>query len=160
MTRKIVLLILLISCMSFVSHKFYVSISQVVLNDKNQQLEISLKVFTDDLQIALKQINDSLRIDDQTSIDNYQPLIEAYILENFSFYPTLPITYVGAEIDYDVVWIYLETTPVDKKLSYELSNSVFMDIYQEQVNIVNISIADNTLSYLFQSSKQKQAIAL
>ncbi|MDO9261999.1 MAG: hypothetical protein Q7U08_08670, partial [Flavobacteriaceae bacterium] len=50
---KITLFFLAFMLMSFSVHKYYVSLTQIHHNEKDKSVEITLQVFTDDLELSL-----------------------------------------------------------------------------------------------------------
>lgn len=159
MTRIIALLFVAIGIMSFEWHKFYVSIADVKHNSENKHLELSIKVFTDDLEKAIQLLDSSARIDDQESIDNYKELIDTYLEKHIVIGDNNKLNYLGAELEYDVAWLYLESDAINDQ-TVGMLNSMFTDVYPEQVNVLNITCGTKVTSYLFHADKRKQQVKL
>lgn len=159
MIRIIALLIVTIGILSFEWHKFYVSIADVKHNHENNHLELSIKVFTDDLEKALHLLDSTARIDDQASLDLYKELIDKYLSKHVIIGQKNKLTYIGAELDFDVAWLYLESDAIEDQ-SINMVNSIFTDVYPEQVNVLNLSCKSKVKSYLFHTDKRKQAVQL
>ena len=54
---RFLLILLIITCSSFAIHKFYVSIYQINFNQDKKQVEITARIFYDDLNKALEKTN-------------------------------------------------------------------------------------------------------
>ena len=82
------LLFLTIMCLSsFGVHKFYVSIYQVNFNQKKQMLEITSRIFMDDLNDILKsKYNQKTHIGETSETPDDIVLMKKYILGNFFTY--------------------------------------------------------------------------
>lgn len=69
---------------SSLKHDFHTSLTEINFNPKSKSLELSVRVFTDDLETALTNFNKGklVRIEDPESVVN--PLIEQYIRKNLA----------------------------------------------------------------------------
>jgi len=159
MIRIIALLIVAIGILSFEWHKFYVTIADVKHNSQNNHLELSIKVFTDDLEKALQLSDSTIRIDDQTSVDKYKEVVANYLVQHISVESDVTLNYLGAELEFDVTYLYLESDAI-KDQDVLMQNSLFTDVYPEQVNVVNITCKEEVTSYLFHADKQEQEVTI
>jgi hypothetical protein len=77
-------LIALLSSQAF-AHKFYMSITEMRYNEKNKSLEVTIKLFTDDIEKALESKSDSaLFLGTEKEASQTDQLMEAYLREHFS----------------------------------------------------------------------------
>jgi hypothetical protein len=153
--RFLVLGIVLILNTSFLllnTHSFHTSITEMRYNPKEKAFEISLRVFTDDLEKTISENNQNKKFVIENT-DKNDPFIEQYVRKHFVV--TTPknqkliYQYVGKEKEGDATWIYLEM-PVNEPIKgSKIQNSVLMDIFDNQTNIVNIFINNEKKSYLF-----------
>lgn len=120
------------------AHKFYVSITEITLNNSSNRLEISTKVFYDDLQNAI-YIEDGKKVNDPLS--DHKEDIDTYIQRHFKIEidgKQVPLTMLGVEPEVDAVWCYFESEPVAKNFkSVQVINSIFVDLFPRQSNIIN-----------------------
>ncbi|PSR52807.1 hypothetical protein AHMF7605_04350 [Adhaeribacter arboris] len=130
--------------LSSVFHPFFVSITEIRQNEKSKNLEISSRIFFDDLEKTLEkkykvQIN-ILKPTDQKQINN---LIADYLQQQLQLRvdgKLVKLKYLGYEIEEDAAWCYLEapqTTPV-KRL--EIQDAILFDQHPEQQNLVHVTI--------------------
>ena len=149
------------SAASKTNHEYYVSVTRMEYNASAKSWEISLKIFTDDLEKALETYtNKKVTIRNNDAND---PLIGSYLSNRFQIKSTtnkvLPYTYVGKEIEADATWIYLELTEAPNELTGAiLRNSVLIETYDSQVNMVTIKNGTTKKTYLFKKGKEQQAL--
>ena len=134
------------------AHAFHTSITEMRYNPKQKSFEISLRVFTDDLEKTLSLNNQNKKFVIENT-DKNDPFIEQYVRKHFVV--TTPknqrliYQYVGKEKEGDATWIYFEM-PVNETIrGSKIQNSVLMDSFDDQTNIVNIFVNSEKKSYLF-----------
>lgn len=120
------------------AHDIHVSVSDIIFKDN--AVEITIKTYLDDLQIAIGLEPGAPLPEGYSSAEE---LIGLYIQEQIQFSienKTIPL--IPSEIDAsnDAVWITIRIGNVDIKSIKELTwNSTFLnDTYDDQTNIVNI----------------------
>jgi hypothetical protein len=149
------ILILLISFwqLAYTSHPFHASITECNYNDETKGLEITLRLFTDDLSQAIDmEISEGDKISDDLNAK-----IKEYLLSNFSLTTkegqALAIQYIGLERDFDISFAYFEIESFPLLSEYQISQTVFFDQFNDQTNILNLKIRKNTFSDYFTPSK-------
>jgi hypothetical protein len=142
-------------------HDFHTSIAEVNYNEKSQSLEVSLRVFTDDFELALGKANliKELHLDNSKK---YHELIKKYLEANFYFMDTknqkLNSSFIGKELEGDVTWLYFEF-PLKKPLKgFQLKNAVLTEIYEDQSNLVNIFYKKQKRTHLFKRGEVNQKL--
>ncbi len=147
----------LISCIlflaiSFVStaHEFHTSLVQMDYNAKTKSFEISLRVFSDDMEkaIGLSNALNGFRIDKHSEADQ---LLEKYLRQMFILKQkgkTLDYKYLGKQIENDVTWIYIEV-PAANCHSIGVECKLLTDVFKDQANIVNWQCDSDRKSFLF-----------
>jgi hypothetical protein len=111
-------------------------------NAKTKSIEISCKMFAEDIEDVLKQ-NYKIKVDlsnDKQQAQNNN-LMNDYIVKHFSInIDSKPANFkfVGFEKDKESVYCYLEVVnvPAIKKLS--VTNSILYDFNKEQMNIIHV----------------------
>jgi hypothetical protein len=143
------------------AHEFHTSLAQIQYNKTSQSFEVSLRVFTDDLEAALARENNSHKISiaDAKLAD---PLIEKYLNKHLAILKNQnqkqPMTFVGKEIEVDVTWIYVEISATGDLTGLRIQNSILTDLFYDQVNIVNLNFQRKTITYLFKSGQTVQVV--
>ena len=132
-------------------HPFYVSVTEIHHNAKDKALEISCKIFVDDMEEALKK-NYKTKVD-LSSVQNQEQnnkLIADYISKHLVFVTDgkpQKLSYVGYEKDSEAVYCYFEVPnlPAVKKL--DVTNSILQDYTTSQINIMHVYVNGNRKSY-------------
>jgi hypothetical protein len=140
--------LLLLFCSLTIAHRYYFSLSELKVDTKKRSLELSCKLFTDDIEDALLKLNHS-KVDLATSTKNKVVLVqlENYLHERFKIVINgIPIQthLIGFEAENEVTWFYLEGTvnvtlpPVKIKIT----NSLLYDFLPEQTNLLHFTWND------------------
>lgn len=135
------------------AHKFYVSLAEVDYNNETKSLEVALRVFADDLELALtRREHQAVYLDRTQNIDKF---IRAYLQDRFEVRgrdgKTKEIKWVGMESKVDSTWLYFEI-PVDGSLDeMQLRNRIFLEQYAEQINTVICKIGGKQRDFIFKT---------
>ena len=127
-------------------HDIHVSICEIEV--LSQKVEITVKTFIDDLQLAVGLTPGEEVPDDYTSAEE---MIEMYLKESMVF--SLSNNLLDLKIDDisasdDAVWITLTADIVQSPSSMLSFSSTFLtEIYDDQTNIVNIKINDQKKTF-------------
>ena len=164
---KKTLLILLIPLFAFTTaHKFYVSVTNVGYSEKNDALQITSRVFIDDLDQLLKERYD---IDAKLSTDAESELsdeyLEKYLRAKFSVEineKTRPYKLIGRKYDNDVCVFYLEIEEIDLPAikSIQIENQLLTDMFDEQQNVLHFKINEKKKSFVLIKSDTKGMLKL
>lgn len=131
-------------------HKFYVGMTTIDLSRDGNSLECTIKLFRDDLELALaEKEGQKVLFPIGVANANYANLIDSYVDERFlisSGNKKLERTFVGAEVEEEMVWIYIEYKKPLKE--FILKNTCLMEMFEDQVNIVHLKQGDNVQSEL------------
>ena len=143
-------------------HEFHTSLAQVHYNQSSQSFEVTLRVFTDDLEAALTLLNSNAKV----TIDAPQAdkLIEQYLTKNLVFLDKQnqqkALSFIGKEVEVDVTWIYAEVSVPDLPSGMRLQNSVLTELFNDQVNIVNFKYLTTIRTFMFKSSEKVQSLGI
>lgn len=139
LNKPLILFLFLLLGSSFTAHKFYVS--HYTIEYKNQDLQITIKVFTDDLEKALQQADAALRIDEGSDIKVLGPKISNYYLQHLHLTgdKAMKLNWVGYELENDLVWVYMEVTGLkEAPKSLEIRCDALTEIYEDQINLFRV----------------------
>lgn len=150
------LLIVVVFC-SFALHKFYVGIYQVNYVAKKKEIQITTRIFIDDLEKALEaKYKKKIYLATPKEISETNGFIKSYLDEKFHLKVNTSVKnlkFLGKETEDNVLICYL-TTPVSEKIkSIEIVNSVLTEMYSEQQNIIHVNINGNKKSFLLTDSE-------
>ena len=147
MNCKIKHLVIYVLCLfgfSF-SHPFHSSIISLKFNDNSRSIEITMRVFANDLEKTINQINDSnIIIDNDDNMQNVDSLIFNYIDKTIFLSINenkCDLSWIGKEFETDIVWLYLEILDIDKKIKkISAENRFLFSSFEDQLNIMNFYI--------------------
>ncbi len=124
-------------------HPFHVAVCEIEHDEKKKVLQVSNRVFLDDLEETLNKVY-NVRLDVMNP-KNYQlrdSLIQHYITSR------LIITvdgkqkkrkYLGHEIEDDALWCYIEYYGVKKMTRLSVTNTIFFEMYNDQNILVHVT---------------------
>lgn len=130
-------------------HDFHTSLTEINYNPSTKSVEMSIHIFTDDLETALKT-----KINNNTKAD---ALIAKYVQEHFGFLNAqnqkTPLEYIGKELEGDATWIYVESPLPYPINTYSLQNKILFEFFNDQTNLVNIKYLAQKKTLLFKQNK-------
>ena len=143
MKKKILFIFLgtfFLTLMSFGVHKFYVSIYQINYASEKKMLQITSRIFNDDLNAVLyKKYNKKTFIGESNETPEDVVLMKKYILEHFSIKVNgqqKAINYLSKELEGNVVICYYNIREISKIKTLEIQNTALLDLNSEQQNII------------------------
>lgn len=157
------LAILFVLSSAFTFHKFYVGVFQVNYAAEKKMLQITSRIFIDDLNNAMeKKYHKKTFIGTSKETQADIDLFKKYLSENFLIKvngQSKTITFLSNEIEADDVLVcYSRIKDVDKFKTLEISNTMLVDWNSEQQNITHISAFDTKKSVLFTQSSRKEVL--
>lgn len=143
-------------------HAFHTSLTEMRYNAKSKGFEVSLRVFTDDLEKVISRDNQNKKIVIENN-DKNDALVEQYVKKHFMLVNATnqlkAIQYVGKEKEGDATWIYLEVPVNEPIVGLKLKNDVLIDMFEDQTNIVNVFVKDDKKSFIFNAKTKIFAIS-
>lgn len=160
--RLFIPVILLALLSAFAWHKFYVSVSQIDYVPKKKRIEITNRIFIDDLEKALeKKYKKKVYLTSKRELPEAETLIKNYLKENIKISINKKpqnVEFLAREVEGDVLIFYSKIAISKKINTFEIFNSLLTDVYSEQQNIVHLNINSNKNSLLFTNSDTQQKI--
>lgn len=164
--RRFSFLLLLLPLLALTRHTYHSSILDLRLNPQKQQVELALKVFTDDLESALSQGRPQrLSLQDPRA----QALAEAYLREHLALalpaagrQPQAPLAlqFVGMQAEKDAYWLYAKARLPRATTALWLRNTVMLDQFSDQMNIVNAESGPAKTSELYRAGHEQAMLVL
>ncbi|RED50077.1 DUF6702 family protein [Seonamhaeicola aphaedonensis] len=150
---KTLLILFVIPLLAFSSiHKYYISVTQIEYVKDKQSVQIITRVFLDDFESVLRE-----RYDESITLDesNETPRVNLYIQRYLSNKIKIKINgtdasfvFIGKEYDLDVMKCYLEIEGVESIESFEITNTVLFDMFEDQQNIIKTKINSKQKSFI------------
>ncbi|WP_395048180.1 DUF6702 family protein [Flavobacterium sp.] len=125
-------------------HKFYVSIYQINYVPEKKMLQITSRIFMDDLNDILKsKYNQKTNIGEPNETPEDIVLMKKYIGGNFSIKingQQKSINYLSKELEGNVVICYYNVKEISKIKTLEIQNTTLFDLNSDQQNIIQTTI--------------------
>ncbi len=142
-------------------HPYHVSVTEIKFKEEDKTLQISSRIFIDDLEEALMGFTKETKLDilKEENWDKVNTYLEDYMMMNLEVYDEkkrAEVNYVGAEIDNDVMWVYLEIEKVKKLRTLTITNSILLDTFEDQENIIHFRAFDKVKSTRLTKKKKQE----
>lgn len=151
-------------------HDFHVTHTTFHYNDESKSMEITIKVAIEDLEKSIEN-RYSKKLDDLLDVQenkNSEKLILEYFRNNLTLSPdknTKVYQWVGKELSDNLhdIYLYFEIPNYDKNENVEsitIKNTLFLDLYDYQTNIVLIELIDRKYNLTFTIDNDIQTILM
>lgn len=138
------LIILFFGLSSMALHKFYVAIYQINYVPQKKMIQITSRIFLDDLNDALEnKYHKKTFIGTEKETPEDEVMLKKYLAEKFTLKVNgqlKPMVFLSKELENNVVICYLNIKEVTKINSLEVQNSIITEVYAEQQNIIQSNI--------------------
>lgn len=141
-------------------HKFYLSNTSIEFNAQTRAIEITSKIFTDDLEHAIEaQCYRYHSLNPQTP--EVFELVKKYIGDNLSLQVggrSVVLNFLGYSVDNDMTNLFIEASYFEPN-SVIVNNTILLDLYSDQQNIVEVRWnGQSKREYFTKDKKQFQFI--
>lgn len=129
-------------------HPIHVSVTEIAYDEKDKELEIILRAFTDDIELGIRQQRNEPALNVLAATDLKNMLwtyVQPHITIRVDGKPH-PINYIGYEKEDDVFIFYIQVQPVKPWKTIEVKNSLLTDVYNDQSNLINVTHQTKTKS--------------
>jgi hypothetical protein len=131
-------------------HPIHVSVTEILYDEKEKELEMTVRVFSDDLETALrKSLNDA-------ELDILNPkgrTVDQIMEEYFNAHFSVKLDnraqvkhYLGHEIDGEAFVFYIQVSKVKKWKTMYVLNDILIDQFEDQSNLVHVTVVDDVKS--------------
>jgi hypothetical protein len=140
------------------SHPLHLSITNI--DFKNDSVFISMRLFQDDFSAALIKYYEST----DSSITNnplHNNFATEYLNKNFILYTNsnlCPLEFLYSENDELSVWYYFKAVCTVHQKMFEIHNSLMIDFFTDQKNMVIINYQNQEDGYEFDAQRTQQTI--
>lgn len=134
-----------------VVHPFFVSMTDINYNSKDKELEISVRIFTDDFENTLRKYHttkiDILHPANQEEMDGFvNDYIEKHLQLKVNGQP-VQMNFVGYEQQSESIWAYFEVKSINAVQKIDIVNSLLHDYASNQVNMLHVRANNKEFSY-------------
>lgn len=130
-------------------HPFYVSVTEINHNAGEKTLEISCKMFAEDVEeVASKNFKTPIDLS-AAAQEKAGRFIDKYMRQHLQLQADgkpVSLKFIGFEKEAEAVYCYFEGGGVGTVKKLSLTNSVLQDFSTDQINIVHVTVAGNRKS--------------
>ncbi|MEP6260903.1 MAG: DUF6702 family protein [Gillisia sp.] len=153
MRSRFLFFLLIFPLLSFSDyHKFYVSVTEIEHNEKNETLQVISRVFTDDLENVLKmRFDPTIRLGEKVETQGVNVHIEKYLNQRFAVEvdgKPLKAKFLGKEYENDMIIFYIEIPNVKEMKKIQVKNILLLDMFEEQKNLIHVEYKGKTKSLI------------
>lgn len=144
-------------------HPFYLSVTEIRHNASHKTLEISCRIFADDLENTLKKQShttfDIIQPKNRAAVDS---LISRYIRQHLQISvdgKTLAPRYLGYKIEEDAAWCFLEVSNVAAIKKLDLKDDILYEQHESQSHMIHVIVNDKRQSTKLDNPKSEASFA-
>jgi hypothetical protein len=125
-------------------HPIHVSVTEIEHNTANRSLEVTSRIFIDDLELSVRSRtgNETLDLLNPGGGSTTDQLVKEYLADHLRITvdgKPARINYLAHEIDDAAMVCYLEIEGVKKLKSVAVMNSVIQETHADQSNLVHVT---------------------
>jgi hypothetical protein len=162
MRRLLLVFALLCAALVAVAHAYHASIMDVRYNPQKKQLEVALKVFTDDFEKALSAGQPHQITFEESPKAQVTTLVTALLTRSLSFGTkpgeVLPLKFIGFQKESDAHWLYFSVPVAQPINGIYLRHRLLLATFPDEMNIVNVEAAGKKQSALFRDGEDSQKL--
>lgn len=144
------------------SHKFYVSMYQLNFVPEKQMLQITSRIFLDDLNNAVeKKSGEKVYLGESLEKPRHEQLMRDYLLANMSLrinQKPVSIEFRTKEVQEDVMVCYFRVTGVADIKSLWMRNKNLFDLEPDQQNIIQTQVRGQKKAMLLTADSPEDQI--
>jgi hypothetical protein len=122
-------------------HPFYVSVTEIEQSQKTKAVQVSVRIFYDDLEKTLNaEFKTGINISKPADRKKVDQVIENYLKAHLKIKANgkpLALKFVGYEIEEDAAWCYLETSPLPPVHDFNIVNDILFEAHPSQSNMIH-----------------------
>jgi hypothetical protein len=131
----------------FYLHPIHVSVTEIEFDEKDKALEIMMRVFIDDYELAMrKHLNQpELDIVSPTNGMTVDQMTTSYLKNHFRINldaKAQSVKYLGHEREGDAFIFYIEVSNVKKFKTIQIFNDLITEIHDDQSNLVHVTVRE------------------
>lgn len=129
---------------NFYFHPFYVTVTEINHNANEKLVEISCKIFTDDLEKELtlfthRDINLSKTENKTQNEKTIADYVQKHLQIAIDGDPVI-MQYVGSENESEATWIYFQISNISSLKKIDINNSLLYESFQSEINLIHVMV--------------------
>lgn len=123
-------------------HPIHISIAEVDYFTDKKEIQVGLRIYTDDLEAAIRKSGVVLGLDSSKEKTDSDKYLKGFIEADFKITANIgngigEMKYIGKEYEDAATWLYF-TYDVNSDIdNIKILNKVILNIYDDQKNIIN-----------------------
>ena len=131
-------------------HPFYLGLTDLKFNTKEEVFQGSVNLFTNDLDAALKKIhNKTIDLINVKNKEEVTKILSDYLKKHFSLKINSKICnykLIGFEREEEAIWMYVEFEKSELPKKIQVENTLLYDHLKDQMNITHIEVNNSKKS--------------
>ncbi len=160
--KSLTVVVICVMCVVQVSraHRFYAAFTQIDLRDKTKTIEITHRLVTHDVEDLLRS-----KLGNASSLTDaeIEPILRDSIEDSFALFDgqgkLLILTWIAMEYETDTVHVYQEAPLPDEPSELTIINRLFMELFDDQKNTVNVEWNENIRTNIFVKGDEQQKVS-
>lgn len=128
------------------AHVFYVTVTKVKWNPQQQRLDLTVRIFTTDLEQAIEaEGGPKLKLWSPDQRPEHERFVGTYLISRLKFRidgQQAPLEYVGMADALDATACFLQIRNVKAVKTIEVDNQLLIDLFDDQANVVQFEMGD------------------
>ncbi|HQZ24288.1 MAG TPA: hypothetical protein PLD18_03220 [Flavobacterium sp.] len=158
---SILLTVLLFTLTASTVHKFHMALYQINYASDKKMLQITSRIHIDDLNKALeKKHKKKISVENENNSSD-ELLLEEYLSGCFTIKvngQVKPLNFLSKEIDGEELVCYWNIKNISKINNLEIYNSVLIEYFSDQQNMINVTVLGVKKSFLLTNSTTSKSL--
>jgi hypothetical protein len=125
-------------------HPIHISVSEVNYSEKDKALQITSRIFIDDLELSVRAQRNEPELDLIEPKNGFttEQMVSEYVLKHFSVKldgKLQKLKFLGMEREDPALICYIEIENIKKFKSIEVRNDIIMETHDDQSSIVHVT---------------------
>ncbi len=125
-------------------HPLHVSVTEIGYDEKDKELEIMMRVFIDDLELTMRDVNHKPELDIlNPGTPTVDQMMSSYLGAHFAVAldnKTQKTTYLGHERDGEAFVFYIQVSNVKRWKTINVKNDILISTHEDQSNLVHVTV--------------------
>lgn len=143
-------------------HPLHVSVTEIEYDEQEKELEIMMRIFVEDLEKAIREETNQPELNLMNSEPVTRSHVSAYLKKHFTLSldgKMQTLKYLGQELDGQALICYIQVVNVKKWKSIEFLNTTLINIYDDQSNLVHVSVKEKVKSVRLTTDNTKAKLS-
>ena len=156
--------LLIIPLLAFGIHKHYISLTKVDYIKEKQTVQITMKFFLDDIELALEnRMEQPMELGTKDENKLADKFLETYVRQKFKIWineKEMSYSYLGKEYDNNEIFFYLELENIVEINSITIENSMLFETFEEQQNYIKLTLESLQKTFILVKANVKEMLKL